>query len=149
MNEGLRLAEDLLQDGMDVTVAVDAAMKEAVSTSDIIFIGADTFSDTFIVNKIGTTALALLAKELNKPMYCMTTTNKYVPPYVKQPEEEDHDRSEVWPGAPNAIKIRNRYFETTPIALLTDLITEKGYFKAKNNAWLQELRIDDWLRKQF
>lgn len=149
MNEGLRVAEELVQHQIDVTVFVDAAMQQAVAACDLILIGADTFSERRIVNKIGTHAIALLARELKKPMYCLATSDKYLPPDLNQPHESDHAAEEVWPHAPDGIRIRNTYFETTPIDLITDIITELGPFKPAALSLLFDLPIDDWLREQF
>jgi translation initiation factor eIF-2B subunit delta len=114
-----------------------------------VLIGADTFSDDVVVNKIGTTALALLAREHNKPVYCFTTMNKYVPPEFKQAQEKDNEAGEVWPGAPEGVRIRNKYFENTPMHLLKSVITEAGHFDAKNQTPEKKYHIDEWLRKQL
>ncbi len=149
MNEGLQVARELLAAGIDVTCYVDAAMRLALSGCDLVLIGADTFSERRIVNKIGTHALALLAREQNIPVYCFATSDKYLPPDLNQPHESDHAADEVWPDAPKGIHIRNRYFETTPIDLVTDVITELGPFKPTALSVLFDLPVDEWLQKQF
>jgi translation initiation factor 2B subunit (eIF-2B alpha/beta/delta family) len=149
MNEGLRVAKELADDNIDVTVLVDAAMKRAVAECDLILIGADTFSEERVVNKIGTYAIALLARESKKPVYCFTTSNKYLPPNVNQPREDNHDPTEVWPEAIKGITIKNTYFESIPMELITDVITELGPFKPAALSVLFDLPVDEWLREQF
>lgn len=148
-HEGLRVAEELLREKIKVELFVDAAMQDAVAMCDCVLIGADTFSNEIVVNKIGTTALALLAREHKKPVYCFTTMNKYVPPEFKQPSEKDHEASEVWPGAPAGVHIHNKYFENTPMHLLKNVITEAGYFDADNQSPGKKYHIDEWLRDQL
>ena len=150
MNEGKVAAKEIIESGMPVTLYVDAAMKEAIEASDIILVGADTFTDIVIVNKIGTTALALLAKEENIPVYCLTTTAKFLPAEIDLPSETNHPIYEVWPGAPENIHIKNKYFEDIPIDLITDIVTEVGFFKTLDKQQrMNWLKIDPWLRDQF
>ena len=145
MNEGRRAAAELTQAGIAVTFWVDAAMSEMVKHCDCVIIGADSFSRTDLVNKIGSKALALLAQESSTPFYSICTTDKYMPETIVQPHEEDHETSEVWSDPPGLVEVKNIYFETVPLKWITQLITERGTFahKIRSMDWMPQ--VDSWL----
>ena len=143
MLEGQKAASELAQSGISATLFVDAAMGLAVQECDIVLVGADSFSEAGVVNKIGTWALALLAREANKPIYCLAPMLKYLPQAQARPDKM-HSIKEVWPETPPGVQIVNRYFENTPIELFTKVLTEEGFFREiraqagreKHSSWL-------------
>jgi len=38
----------------------------------------------------------------------------------------DHPGAEVWPTAPHGLGISNRYFDATPLALLSGIVSDQG-----------------------
>lgn len=131
MYEGRKAAAELADAGIPVTLMVDAALRKCVDLCDLILVGADTFTDEHVVNKIGTGALALLAREAGKPLYAVCTTQKYLPPGVKMPDEPQHDADEVWAERTGDINMWNKYFETVDTDLFSGIVTEKGLFERK------------------
>jgi len=131
MFEGRKAALDLADAGLAVTLMVDAAMWECVDSCDLVLVGADSFSDEHIVNKIGTGALVLLAREAGKPVYAVCTTQKYLPPGTNMPDEPQHNANEVWAERTGHINIWNKYFETVNIRLFSGIIKEKGLVGAE------------------
>lgn len=146
MLEGKKAAAELARSGIPTTCCVDAAMGAAVQKCDLILIGADSFNEDEVVNKIGTRALALLAREEKKPMYCLAPMLKYLPPAFARPDKE-HAVEEVWPDAPAGVKVMNRYFESAPIDLFTDVLTEEGFFREIKTPDGQ--KYSSWLLKQL
>jgi len=126
MREGNRAAEELARAGVAVTLAVDAAMRQLVNDSDLILLGADAISATSWTNKIGSAALASLARAAASPLWILTTTQKFIPDRIRLPGEADHARDEVWPQAPDNIKVANRYFESVSIRAASGVIAETG-----------------------
>lgn len=130
MREGCLLAEQLHRFGVRVHLLVDAAVSHALDRSDLIMIGADAFSSQKLCNKIGTWPLALLAQAHRKPVYCLSTTVKYLPGNIVLPfSDRDHPASEVWNDAPPNVKIHNPYFEWIPIKLVQGIISERGLLR--------------------
>ena len=145
--EGKNAARELLQTGIPTTLFIDAAMSQAVQECDMVLAGADAFSGKEAINKIGTKCLALLSQRMDKPIYCLATADKHLPAGIRLPREEEHNPNEVWPGAPAGVKIRNLYFESTPLDLFTDVLTEHGLFKTGKA--FPKTPVDSWLKNQL
>ena len=126
---GARFRKELAEAGIPVTLMVDAAMRHCVDMGDLVLVGADSFTDEYVVNKTGTGALVLLAREAGKPVYAVCTTQKYLPPGIKLPDEQQHNADEVWADRTGNINIWNKYFETVDIGLFSGIVTEKGLFE--------------------
>ena len=91
-----------------------------------VLVGADTvFSNGAVVNKVGTCALALLARNARIPFYVATETLKVAP---GQPGAAEQAPKERQPG----LAIPTVYFDLTPPRLVTALITEEGVFAPKD-----------------
>ena len=50
----------------------------AAKKVDAIVIGADSVTADYLINKIGTIQLALLANYFDKPIYALTSTHKFI-----------------------------------------------------------------------
>jgi len=132
MYEGRKAALELADAGITVTLMVDAAMRECVKLSDLILIGADSFTDEYVVNKIGTKTLALLSRDMGRPVYVVCTTQKYLSQGIRMPDEPQQNADEVWTDRTEHIHIWNKYFEMVKIGLFSGVITEKGLFDVKH-----------------
>ncbi|MBN2413213.1 hypothetical protein JXQ31_16130 [candidate division KSB1 bacterium] len=146
MFEGRKAALELVEAGVPVTLMVDAAMRECVVLCDLILVGADSFTDEHVVNKIGTGALVLLAREAGKPVYVVCTTQKYLPQGVKMLDEPQHDADEVWAERTGSISIQNKYFEKVNTGLFSGMITEKGLLKTDRLPRMAGMTIHPWLK---
>ncbi|OGC07962.1 hypothetical protein A2V82_15020, partial [candidate division KSB1 bacterium RBG_16_48_16] len=78
MLEGKRAAAELAASGLPVSFFVDAAMDEMVACCDLVLVGADSFSEEKLINKIGTKALTLVARQRQKPVYALATMPKFL-----------------------------------------------------------------------
>lgn len=138
MLEGHRSVRDLYERQIPVTLMTDAAMAEAVRRADAVVVGADSISaDGYLLNKTGTLPLALCCRSIGKPLYVLCDSLKFSPqlhehvPVEDRPGEEllaDGEDS-VWTDDDGGFAIWNRYFEWTPIDMVTAFITERGVFK--------------------
>lgn len=124
--EGRDLARSLAEAGLTVTFAVDAAITSLIRRCDVVLVGADSIGDLGIVNKIGTRLAALAARGAGIPVYALCDSTKLLPPGVAQTFEEDRAASEVWPNAPQGVRVWNRYYEATPLAFFEGIVTEAG-----------------------
>ncbi len=82
-------------------------------TFDLVLVGADTITREYLVNKIGTRVIALLARESARPFYAVCDTTKFI--------NADCWRRPVQDGV-------SVLFEPTPLAHFTGIITEDGVF---------------------
>jgi ribose 1,5-bisphosphate isomerase len=124
--EGRALAAALAAARIPVRLAVDAAAAGLVDECDVVLVGADSIGDAGFVNKIGTRALALYADHSGTPLYVLADWTKVLPRGWPQWIDDDRPADEVWQGAPPGIRIRNRYFEATPLTLATGVISGSG-----------------------
>ena len=104
---------------------------------DLVVTGADRIAangDT--ANKIGTYALAVLARHHGVPFYVaapFSTIDPSIPSGAEIPIEE-REAAEVrrvgaQPTAPERSPVYNPAFDVTPAALIAAIITERGVFR--------------------
>jgi methylthioribose-1-phosphate isomerase len=148
--QGARLtAYEMVQEGIPVTLITDGMAGHLMSRGevDVVVVGADRIAangDT--ANKIGTYALAVLAKRHGIPFYVaapLSTFDTSIPDGTKIPiEERGADevtgyRETRW--APQGVSVRNPAFDVTPAELITGIITERGVVLAPTREKIQSL----------
>jgi ribose 1,5-bisphosphate isomerase len=124
--EGAHLAERLAATGIPVTLIVDAAMRLALPRTQLVFTGADSVSARGLVNKIGTSLLALAASSAGIPAYVLCGTEKFLPASYEPSAEPAHDPTEILRNNFPHVAAMNYYFETTPLDWFTGVVTEDG-----------------------
>ncbi len=130
--EGARLAEALAAAGAPVQLCVDAALPGLVREADLVLVGADAVIEEGAINKIGTYALALAAKAAGRPFYIAASLDKILPPFlVPLLRIPDRPPGEVWEARHPTLRVRNRYFEFTPLGLVEEVITEAGLWSRR------------------
>jgi translation initiation factor eIF-2B subunit alpha len=73
------MADDLKKSNINCTVILDAAMGLIMERVDFVLLGAEGVVESGgIINKVGTAALCLCAKMLNKPVYVAVESFKFV-----------------------------------------------------------------------
>jgi len=138
--QGARLtAWELMREGVPLTLITDgmAGYLMAKKMVDLVMVGADRIAangDT--ANKIGTYALAVLARHHGLPFYVAapaSTVDLSLPSGEGIPVEE-RDPSEVThlagvQLAPPGVKVWNPAFDVTPHELIAAIITERGIIR--------------------
>jgi ribose 1,5-bisphosphate isomerase len=125
LNEGRTVARLLARLDVPVTLISDAQAAAFMPQAAAVLVGADTvFANGAVVNKVGTCALALLARNARIPFYVATETLKVAP---GRPETAQQPPEERQPGLTSPAV----YFDLTPPRLVTALITEEGVFAPK------------------
>jgi translation initiation factor 2B subunit (eIF-2B alpha/beta/delta family) len=127
--QGRKTARELSRNKVKVTTFVDSAMNEAIEKSDIVLLGADAILRKSIINKIGSEAIAILAKANKKPVYIIADSWKFSPKNVPIEERDFH---EVWDKAPEHIKVRNPAFEKIDKRYIKGIVSEYGILKFGN-----------------
>jgi translation initiation factor 2B subunit (eIF-2B alpha/beta/delta family) len=127
LQEGRRLAQVLAAVGIAVEFGVDAAIATFAPQAQIVLVGADSILKRGVVNKLGTSSLALAARHVGRPCYVISARHKWLPAAATT-FEVDHRQPgpEVWPDPPQGITIWNTYFECAPLALFSGIIGEDG-----------------------
>jgi ribose 1,5-bisphosphate isomerase len=132
---GRNTAKEFGSKGVDITCIVDSASNMFIRDADIVFVGADAITaDGDLFNKIGTSLIALSAKEHGVPLYSCTHAFKFDPETMSGYEEpiEERDPKEVWRNHPKGVSIRNPVFDKTPAAHLKGYVTELGVLPPKD-----------------
>jgi methylthioribose-1-phosphate isomerase len=135
--QGARLtAWEMVQEKIPCTLITDSMAGHMMSTGevDVVIVGADRIAaNGDVANKIGTYALAVMAKRHGIPFYVaapLSTFDATIPDGSHIPIEE-RSADEVtgyrklrW--APKGVRVRNPAFDVTPADLITGIISEKG-----------------------
>ncbi len=148
--QGARLtAWELVKDGIDTTVITDnmAGAMMRLGDVDLVVVGADRIAaNGDVANKIGTYAVAVLAKEHGIPFYVaapLSTIDLATPDGSGIPIEERNEREVTHVGAsrltPAGARVRNPAFDVTPSKFVTAIITERGIARAPYTESLADL----------
>lgn len=126
--QGHRTVRDTLALGIPVTMVVDSAANFFMPECDVVLVGCDAFVPEGLINKIGTSQVALSAREHKKPVYCALSLLKF----TKKCEIERRSPSEItteFRENQHGLKIRNPAFDLTPAKYIAGAITEIGILK--------------------
>lgn len=152
--QGRITAKHLTKAGIKTTMITDAAAPYTLSRLDeieidLVVLGCDAIAaNGSCVNKIGSFAIALSAKEAEIPLYIVSTLLK-LDPGAKTGEGikiEERMPSEIWENPPEELKIINPAFDLVPADRIKGYITEFGNIEPetvkkaikKNYPWLIE-----------
>ncbi|MDW8022568.1 MAG: S-methyl-5-thioribose-1-phosphate isomerase [Nitrososphaerota archaeon] len=127
--QGRITARELLNAGIKVTLIVDSAARFFMNHVDLVIVGADAItSEGNVVNKIGTSTIALIAKEARTPFYVASELLKFDPATMYGDYEKIEERSpeEVWKNPPEGLIIRNPVFDVTRRDFIHGVICEEG-----------------------
>ncbi len=125
--EGTRLAAALAARGIPIELGTDAWLWGAIEEEGLLVLGADTLLPTGWVNKRGSRALALRARERGVAVVCAADTGKFLPPALAAlPRSYERDPVEILADPPPSLAIANPYFEEVAWEALNVLVTERG-----------------------
>ncbi len=127
--QGRITAREMLEAGIGTTMIVDSAVRSFVNRADLVLVGADAItSEGNVVNKIGSSMIALAADEARAPFYVSSELLKFDPQTIHGEYEaiEERGPEEVWPGAPDGLEIRNPAFDVTRRGYIHGIICEEG-----------------------
>ena len=127
--QGRLTAKEMLDSGIKTTMIVDSAVRHFMNEIDLVVVGADAItSEGNIINKIGTSMVALAAKEARTPFYVVSELLKFDPVTVRGDYERIEERSpkEVWADPPSGLIIRNPAFDVTRREFIHGIICEEG-----------------------
>jgi translation initiation factor 2B subunit (eIF-2B alpha/beta/delta family) len=117
IGEGRPFAEALRREGLTGDLVADEDATHAVTTVDLVLVGADTvFRDGALANKTGTRDLAKAAKEAGVPVVVAAELIKLAPVEARTPDEE--------------------LFDLTPPDSIDRFVTEEGVYSPDDVASL-------------
>ena len=125
--EGRSLASRLAALGVPVDFYADAALAQALDGADAVLVGSDAVGPAAFLNKSGTCMLAAAAAARGVPVYVAAARHAFVMPALwPHLTARDEPPGEIWSDPPAGVSVRNRYFEPTPLTLVTSVITDAG-----------------------
>ncbi len=126
VGEGVELARRLGEAGLEVTLALDAALLDLTRRADIVIVGADAISSRGVVNKVGTSLLAMAARYLSRQMYVLSGTQKILPAGYEAPAGTARPTAEIVSEPMRNVAVENHYFDVTPLGWAAGVVTEEG-----------------------
>ncbi len=127
--QGRITAHELVEAGIDTTMIVDSAARHYMKEIDFVLVGSDAItSEGNVINKIGTSQVALAANEARVPFYVVSTLLKFDPVTIHGSYEaiEERHTDEIWDNPPDGLRILNPAFDVTRRDYVHGLITEEG-----------------------
>ncbi|CAJ38114.1 ribose 1,5-bisphosphate isomerase [Methanocella arvoryzae] len=129
--------------GIPTTLILDSAVRYFMKKVDAVVVGADAITvNGNLINKVGTSQLALAAHEARVPFIVAAETYKFSPRTLlgELVEIEERDPSEVlspemqkkWPN----LKIANPAFDITPHSYIDLICTEIGAIPPEMAYWV-------------
>lgn len=119
--EGRRLVKELCNH-VEITMVVDSGIFSFIEEADAVIVGADAILERSILNKTGTSAIAIYAKQIGVP-FCVACSSYKSFPFAFIKEE---GKEEIWKNPPENAKIKNFYFDKTPLEYISYFISERG-----------------------
>ncbi len=130
--QGFLTVKELTSEGIPTTLIVDSAVRYFMSEIDCVVVGADTITaNGALINKIGTSQIALAAKEARVPFMVAAETYKFSPKtlFGELVVIEERSADEVAPPEILSLKgltVRNPAFDVTPREYIDVIVTEIG-----------------------
>jgi ribose 1,5-bisphosphate isomerase len=128
--QGFISARELSKVGVPTTLIVDSAVRYFIRNVNKVVVGADSIAaNGAVINKIGTSQIALVAHESRVPFFVAAESYKFHPGTLvgSLVEIEERDPKEIVdPKRFPRVKIRNPVFDVTPPEYIDLIITERG-----------------------
>ncbi len=141
--QGRITAKELVELGIETTFIVDSAARTFMGEVDIVIVGADAItSEGNVVNKIGSSGIAVLSHEARVPFYVVSELLKFDPATLQGECEkiEQRNPAEVWSEAPAKLNVCNPAFDVTPNRYIHGLICEEGIIAPQSIVEVMRLR---------
>jgi ribose 1,5-bisphosphate isomerase len=139
--QGHITAEQLREWGVPVTLVVDNAARRYLDDADHVLVGADSIAaDGSVINKIGTSGLAVNARERGVPIMVAAQTLKLHPDTMtghtveiemrdeREVLTEEEEREIAGDTDGEEFTVENPAFDVTPPRYVDAIVTERGQF---------------------
>lgn len=132
--QGYLTTSKLRREGVGVVLVPDSAVRLIMDEVDKVVVGADTVAaNGAVVNKVGTSQIALAAYEARVRLFVAAESYKFSPATVLGDEVVIEERAPVEVLDPDTLsrlrycRVRNPAFDVTPAEHIDAVITEKGF----------------------
>ena len=152
MYQGRITARNLSRAGVDVTMVADSAVGSVIEDADVVLVGADVVTARgALINKVGTSMIAMAANEYKVPFYSSCELWKYDPTSrwgieraieMRNPSELLRDMSQVERTELKNAKILNYSFDATDDRYINGYVTEEGVIAPSDFARIAEKALN-------
>ncbi len=119
--EGRILAKNLLKVNIHVELITEAMMYQSAKDSNAALVGADIIlKNGDIINKVGSSLLAITCKNYKIPFYVIADKSKLSP--TNKYSQQKMPSKEIWRHSGKKLQINNFYFEKVDRSLITKVI---------------------------
>ncbi|RLE84364.1 MAG: initiation factor 2B [Thermoprotei archaeon] len=133
-SEGFDLAARLAEMGLDVTIFVDSAVRYMIKEVDNVFLSSEAIAaNGALVNKVGTSLIALAANEARVRTFALAPTIKFSPEtllgelvVLAEGEPTSILPEKLRSKSMGKVKVRVPLFDVTPPEYIDGIFTEKG-----------------------
>ncbi len=122
--EGREQAARLAAAGLPVWLVTDATLPLLLSQAKMAWLGADAVTERGVLNKVGSYATALAAREASVPVYALAQRRKFLAAGTAALRIPEMDGAEIWDAPPAGVTPKNVYFEVVPLELLRGVVVE-------------------------
>lgn len=122
--EGRAMAAVLAKAGLPVWLVADAALPLLLGSASMLWLGADAVTDQGAINKVGSFAAALAARERSVPVYVLASRRKFIPAGTPALRILEQSPDEIWESPAEGVQPRNVYFELVPMGLIRGIVVE-------------------------
>jgi ribose 1,5-bisphosphate isomerase len=129
--QGILTVNELAKEGIDVTLIIDGAVRSVMRKVNVVLVGADTITSSgVLINKIGTSQIALAAQEARVPFLVCSETYKFSPKtlFGDLVHIEERDPGEIVKEGEisPSVSVFNPVFDATPPEYIDSIVTEIG-----------------------
>src|SRR3989338_1959236 len=133
--QGRITARELVDAKIKTTLIVDGAVNVFMKKADMCLVGADAITSRGdLINKVGTSTVAHIARMHDVSFYSAAELFKYSPltAYGQRERIEQRAIAEIWDKTPKSLTIANPAFDATAAHYITGYITEVGIISAQS-----------------
>lgn len=123
MREGVMMARELGQAGVDVTVIADASLMLMSSRAQVGLAGADAVTKDGVIAKTGLAHLSAACDARNMPLIVLADSSKFAPIVLS---DDPRDPGEILEQSYPNVRAENRYFEHVGFDHISAVYSEKG-----------------------
>ncbi|KAI8929022.1 hypothetical protein BC831DRAFT_423045 [Entophlyctis helioformis] len=128
-DSGRRAVAELRGEGIPAALINDAAVGTVIGKVDMVLVGAEgVVQNGGIINQVGTYQVAVVAKAVNKPVYCVTESYKFVQLFPLNQDDLPITSSMYFKDEDDngEIKMSNTTIDFTPPAYISLIFTNVG-----------------------
>ncbi len=132
---------------MNVRVVADAALPRCIDEADLILVTAATIRAGGALVPVGTSGLAAVAKEMQKPVHLVGGVLKIQPecaplsglPPMGKPED-------LWEDAPEGVTVESHRYEMVPLSAFKAVVQESGIVQSfEVEQRVREMPVPGWI----